>query len=441
MEKQIPQNWLIISHGFNMDGRAASLTVTDKIPYLLELGIQPIVLSAITGDKDQRFPHFQLMPWGPSGFRFDFRHYIARKYGRGLFYKVITPLVSILLLPFTILERAFIGLSSQSSWTLPAALKGIQLVRQGKVDIVYSAASAWSASYAAWWIKKITGVKWIAEIHDPMVIRDDPQDDGTRPRKTRDGRFQQKLEHLICKDADLAWWFTDGALQYAKLRNPILGDKGFVVFPGARPPGCDLPLPLEHTYTNQLILGHFGSIAYDRSLAPVLDAMKRFFQEVPEAESVMAIHVYGSALDVSSKEAIARLQLEKNVVAKGRLENDPITGKSGRERIMETMRAVDVLLLLHGDYEWCAEYIPSKTYDYFWSSRPIWGVTNRNHQLDDILKNRGSYLSHTLEPDSILDTLRVIWKDWKEQQLPYQPFRPVSPKDAVNSIMEKLSNL
>ncbi len=420
-----------------MDGRAASLTVTDKIPYLLELGVEPIVLSAITGDKDQRFPHYQLMPWGPSGFRFDFRHYIARKYGRGLFYKIITPLVSIILLPFTILERVFIGLASQSSWTIPAALKGIQLVRQGKVDIVYSAASAWSASYAAWWIKKITGVKWIAEIHDPMIIRDNPEDDGIAPRKTRDKRFQQKLEHLICKDADLVWWFTDGALSYAKHRNPILGDKGFVVFPGAEPPGCHFPLPNEHNYSNELILGHFGSIATDRSLAPVLEAMKHFFQEVPQAEEVMRIHVYGSALDASSKEAIARLQLEKNVVAQGRLENDPATGKSGRERIMEKMREVDVLLLLHGDYEWCAEYIPSKTYDYFWSSRPIWGVTNRNSQFDEILLSRQAYLSHTLEPETNLETLRKVWKDWQEKNLPNQPFRPITPKDAVQSIVER----
>ena len=33
------KRWLIISHGFNMDGRAASLTVTDKIPYLQDQGV------------------------------------------------------------------------------------------------------------------------------------------------------------------------------------------------------------------------------------------------------------------------------------------------------------------------------------------------------------------------------------------------------------------
>ena len=38
------QVWLVLSHGFNMDGRAASQTMTDKIPHLLDLGIEPIVV-------------------------------------------------------------------------------------------------------------------------------------------------------------------------------------------------------------------------------------------------------------------------------------------------------------------------------------------------------------------------------------------------------------
>ena len=438
MQANIPKKWLIISHGFNMDGRAASLTVTDKIPYLLEAGIEPIVLSAITGDKDTRFPHFQMMPWGPSGFRFDFRHFIARKYGRGLIYRTLTPFVSILLLPFSIIERLVFGLSSQSSWALAAIFKGVQLARQEKIDCIYSSAAAWSASYAAWWIKKITGVQWIAEIHDPMVIRENPQDDGTLPRKNRDKRFQQKLEHLICKDADHVWWFTEGALRYAKLRHPELGNKGFVVFPGAEPPGCYDPLPQKHIYGDQLIIGHFGSIADDRSLAPILEAIKIFIQEEPLAENKIRLQVYGAGLDSTSKETMERLALTHVVQAMGRIENDPVTGKSGRARIMEIMRQMDVLLLLHGNYEWCAEYIPSKSYDYYWTTRPIWGVTNRNPQLDAILEERGAYLSHNLDQESILIALRQLWVDWQGKQLHIPKFAPISPKDAVAKILERI---
>ena len=34
------------------------------------------------------------------------------------------------------------------------------------------------------------------------------------------------LEKKICINANLVWWFTDGALEFAKKRNPNLGSQG-----------------------------------------------------------------------------------------------------------------------------------------------------------------------------------------------------------------------
>lgn len=429
---------LLISHGFNMDGRAASLTVTDKIPFLLEAGIQPIILSAITGHQDQELEHYQLLPWGPSGLRFDFRHWVAKKYGRGLIYKVLTPLASLFLLPFTALEKLLIGLSSQSSWSYAAAHKSKQLIQAKEIDFIYSSGGAWSAHYAAWMIKKATGKTWIAEIHDPMVIRDDVNDDGTRPRKRKDARFLQKLEQLICQDADHIWWFTQGALDYAKHRHPEIGNKGFVVFPGAIPPGLNEQLP-PYQKTDKLHIAHFGSLANDRSISIVLSVLPEFFKKFPEAQTQLQIDVYGAGLDEKTQQALQGSAYAQNLVAHGRIENDPVSGKSGRERIMEIMRSSDILLMLHGDYEWCAEYIPSKMYDYFWAYRPIWGITNRNPELDQILLNRHHYLSHTLDPQSTLTTLDRIWQDWSQEHLHTPTGEPISPKDAVKTILERIA--
>ena len=44
--EHFPKRWLILAHGFNMDGRAASQTITDKVPYLLAAGLDLTVLSA-----------------------------------------------------------------------------------------------------------------------------------------------------------------------------------------------------------------------------------------------------------------------------------------------------------------------------------------------------------------------------------------------------------
>ena len=159
------KNWLLLSHAFNMDGRAASLTITDKVPYFLEAGIKPIVLSAITGSKDNRFPHYQFLAWGPAAFRFDFRHWVANKYGRGFIYKLLTRTVSILLAPFIAIEKLVLGYSSQWSWALPAFIRGYLLIRQGKVDVIYSIGSAWSAHLAGVWLKRATGLPLISEVH------------------------------------------------------------------------------------------------------------------------------------------------------------------------------------------------------------------------------------------------------------------------------------
>ena len=424
-----------------MDGRASSLTITDKIPYLLEAGVEPIVFSAITGIKDHRFPHKQFLAWGPAAFRFDFRHWIANQYGRGIFYKVSTGLVSLLLAPFIALEKSFLGYSSQWSWAMPAFVHGLRLIREGKIDIIYSTGGAWSAHLAGLWLKKKTGLPWIVEIHDPLVIRKDPNDQGFERPKNRDAQFRQYLEKQICKYADLAWWFTDGALHYAKVRNPNLNTPGnahgFMLMPGAQPPGGH-DSNQAHRYSEYLNLCHFGSLANDRSLATVLGALVSLFGRYPEARQHIRVHAYGAPLDPLTVEALQALKLDDVLLAHGRLERDLPTGKSGRERVAEKMRSADVLILLHGNDEWCAEYIPSKLYDYLWTGRPIWGITHRNPQLDQMLLDRGAYLSPQNEAAEIKSTLEEIWLDWSNKKLIQPIWKPIGVDQAVVSIMTEV---
>ena len=424
-----------------MDGRAASLTITDKIPYLLEAGVEPIVFSAITGMKDKRFPHYQFLAWGPAGFRFDFRHWIANQYGRGLFYKITTRTVSILLAPLIAIEKLCLGYSSQWSWALPAFIHGYRLIRSGKVDVVFSVGSAWSAHLAGVWLKKATGVELISEVHDPLVIRKSPVDQGFEKPKNRDARFRHYLENQLTRFSNKVWWFTEGALHYAKVRNPNLNTPnnahGFVVTPGAEPPGS-LAASKKHEYTNQLNLCHFGSLANDRSLSTILKALVPLFNKYPQARQCIRVHAYGAPLDTLSIEAIKQFAFEDILLAHGRLEKDTQTGKSGRERVVEKMQNADVLILLHGNDEWCAEYIPSKFYDYLWTGRPIWGITHRNPQLDQMLLDRGSYLSPEGDAQAVANSLEKIWLDWQNKCLVEPVWEPIGVDQAVKTILTEV---
>jgi hypothetical protein len=451
------KRWLLLSHAFNMDGRAASQTITDKIPYFLEAGVELTVFSSITGIKDTRFPHYQFLAWGPAAFRFDFRHWFANHYGRGLAYKIVTTAVSVVLAPFIALERMLLGFSSQWSWAIPAYLHGKKWIQNKEVDVVYSTAGAWSAQLAALWLKKSTGVFWMAEIHDPFVIRNSPDDLGFATPRNRDARFRKWLEAQICKHADVAWWFTDGAVHYAKLRNPNLNEpgnaKGVMVIPGAEPPGAageisqlatQVQQPTHktkveaqpHTYGTHLVISHFGSLAKNRSISTILNRLPSLFQKYPEARSAIQVHVYGAKVDSLTADAITQHGFTDLVVEHGRIEKDPVTGKSGRERIAELMQAADLLLLLHGDDAWCAEYIPSKMYEYFWMGRPIWAITHLNAQMNALLAERNAYISTADDAASIDQTLERIWLDWQQKNLMPLAFKPIGVDQAAQRILQ-----
>lgn len=424
-----------------MDGRAASQTITDKIPYLLAEQFQLFVLSAITGERDHRFQHSQLIAWGPAAFRFDFRHWLAIRYGRSYIYKVLTGFVSLLLAPFIAIEKILIGLSSQWSWTIPAVIRGYWKIRNEKIDVIYSTGGAWSAHLAGWILKNITGCILISEIHDPLVVRHSRSDEGSSCQSSRDQKFQQWLEKKLCQDADLIWWFTEGALKFAKKRNPNLDDRGFFLLPGVESPQAYF----QHKFGSFLNIGHFGSLADSRSLEPVLRVLPRFFESYPKAKEYLKINIYGSGLDGTSKSVIQELSLDSVLRVHGRLEYDPITQLSGRQQIIRHMQTSDVLLLLHGNYEGCAEYIPSKLYEYWWANRPIMACTHLNSQLDDLInKINGAefnpMLAHMGNQDEIFHAVEFAWLSWLDKREFNHQSYPLGVKQAVDQIIARLKN-
>jgi hypothetical protein len=275
------------------------------------------------------------------------------------------------------------------------------------------------------------------------VIRKSLIDQGFSRPNNRDARFRQYLEKQICKYADLVWWFTDGAVHYAKVRNPNLNTlnnaHGFMVLPGAEPPGDPSNAQL-HQYSEHLNLCHFGSLANDRSLSTILNALKPLFKKHPKARECIRVHAYGAPLDSLTVDAIKKLGFDDILLAHGRLEKDPITGKSGRERVVEKMQSADVLILLHGNDEWSAEYIPSKFYEYLWAGRPIWGITHRNPQLDQMLLERSAYLSPQNDPESIELALERIWLDWERRQLAIPKGSPIGVDQAAYRILSEVKD-
>lgn len=379
MTAPFQQRWLILAHAFNMDGRAASQTITDKLPHLRRAGIEVVVLSGVSGTRDAAVEHHQLWPAGPAGLRFELRHVLRRRFGSGALYRSLMVLASLLLLPGMLVEKLLRPVESSWSWWLSAYLKGRALARQQPFSLIYSTGGAFAAHLAARALKRATGTPWLAEVHDPMVMP------GSSPG-TAQQKMQAEIERLICTDADVAIWFTEQALVSARRRHPQLGERGKMMLPGIDQPFQVLP---PYHPGAKFIIGHFGSLSATRHLGPIISALEFLKASRPDLIAKTELHVYGGPLDPVSSDKLLHSPVQDCVRHFGRIEVDPRSGMSGREQILRLMRTADVLLLLHGEEPICSEYIPSKLYEYLWMQRPILGVVHDNPQMAEILRAQG----------------------------------------------------
>ena len=399
------RRWLILSHCYNMDGRAASQTITDKIPFLHEHNIEPIVVSALTGEKDKLLEHYQVPSLAPSGLKFEARHLIRSKIQNNVLRNLAKFSISALLLVPYLLEKIFVRLDSHWSWAFCARNKCMKLLKSKKFELIYSTGGANCAHHAASMLKKRIGLPWIAEIHDPMYNKDWPINTKTK--------WSQKLEKKICKEADLIWWFTDKAKERAQKRNPLLGKKGHVIIPG-----CECP-KFSTTYKKDEFfnLAHFGSLHETRNLVPLIKAISKNKESDPLFCSKTRLHIYGSHLDSYSRTAAKNHGVEDMIIEHGRVEKDPLSGKSGRQQVLDAMRCADLLILLHGESSDCEEYIPSKLYEYLWTQRPVLGIIWKNKMLERILKEHKHSSYQNNEVAEISNSLKHTFNLWKNNTL------------------------
>ena len=426
-EPQAPQPnadtcWLILSHCFNMDGRAASQVITRKIPLLMARGIVPLVVSAPMGERATHHPHVQAFAVGPGALRFDARHLIQQRWGRGFIYKLFTLLISLLLAPLIVIERLLFGLQNHASWTVSAVFFGWRLIRQHKPAVIYSTGGAYSAHWAGYWLKRLTGVPWIAEVHDPLILPGQLLND-------RNTRRLAKTEALICQHADQAWWLTRAALDSAVLRHPELASRGFWVHSGANAPAAPTP-PTPARRIKIFHLAHFGSLSAHRNLGTFAQALGLLIQKHPSAREHIVVDLFGSDLD-----ALGRTQ----TVQAGVADLFKFGGRLAHQAVFAAMTKADVLLLIHGTTLGCSEYIPAKTFEYLWANKPILGCTFKNPELNQLILERNGYVAAADDPAQIARALEKAYFDWRHDAWHPSTMPPIDVESGMNKIFDRLT--
>jgi len=419
------KSWLILAHCFNMDGRAASQTITDRLPYFIDAGISFVVLSAPTGKKDNRFPHYQVISAFPSGLLFEGRQIISQKVKSKSVRSLLKALLTLVLFPFYLIEILTIYFDSQWSWSISATLKGIWIIKKHRPSLIYSSAGPASTHVAAFFLKILFGLPWLAEVHDPLIY-------DKEPRKGRFHYFKKWLEKKIFRHAGAVIYFTHSALAHAQRRNKGIGN-GVVLRPGAEPPGFS---EIFYAKRDTIHFGHFGSLADNRNLSLLFQAVYELTQVHPGWKEIIRIDVYGADLDSVSRQSLTRFPLGGILSEHGRLEYDPVSGKSGRQRVLKAMGQSDVLILVHGEGIICQEYIPSKLYEYLLTGRPVLGIAEEDSELSQMLMENNCQYIGLADLESLKGAITDYIGVWQKGGIPSRKGRsPFTVKRAADKII------
>ncbi len=433
VDKLQKKKWLILSHCYNMDGRAASQTITDRIPFLMDQGVKPIVLSAPTGRKESIFPHYQIFSPAPSGLKFEIRHVLKNHLGDTISMKITKFLITIFLLPFFFIEKLLIQLDSHWSWFLSASLYGILVIPRHRPELIYSTAGPSSTHYTGYILSKIFKLPWIAELHDPLIYDNEK-------RKWHKYFFNKHLEKLIFKSADKIIYFTKNAGSNAANRNHVGREKFVLIRPGASPAKS---LNQKYYKQRKMHFGYFGSLSPKRNLKDIFKAFYKLSQEREDLSKIITLDIYGTTLDKVTSQALEKYSINEIITVHGRLEHDPSTGKTGRERVLEAMKRMDVLILVHGNnIVKCNEYIPSKLYDYMLVKRPILGLTHPDSELQHMMEQNGFLAVNSKNPTEIKTSIKCLIEQWEKTGMPdLEHASPLTVENAVRQLMEIRNNL
>ncbi|MBM9537970.1 O-antigen ligase family protein [Desulfobulbus alkaliphilus] len=380
--------WLILSYRANMAGSACSQHIDDRLPFLEQQGIRPILLTGPVGERFRRYPHYRTWSLAPSGIRFELRHLLRKHLHKRWQFKLVETIVLLPVFPFYLLEKIVINLESEWSWFAAAAARGLLLNRRYRIEAIYSTGGSASAHAAALIIHRFSPKPWLAETQDPLVH------DQQWRRSRVVLRLYQWLERRIAASCTAFIFPTSAAMENARRR---VGEPfpGVVILPGSSPA---LFGPVQYAKGACCHFAHFGSLAGTRNLQVFFQALDLLLQNDPGLRSRIRVDLYGSCDQLSTVD-MHRYGLESLVTYFGLID---------REKALEAMQYADCLLLIQDITFFSTETIPSKVYEYLLSGRPILGLIHENNELTEMLATRSHFVAAADDPHAVQQRLAEI---------------------------------
>lgn len=353
---------LFITHPFvpaTASGAARSLRF---YKYLPRFGWEPWVVSCSVDTPNVPYPRvYRLPPPNPSAA--DRRwEYLAERTQRYLF-----------------------PVNDAFEWVPYAVRSGAELIQRHGIRHVLSTSPPVAAHYAAGWLARRFGLRWVADFRDPVA------DNPFRKRRWI-FPYDAWLERAIVRGADAVIANTSDFAASWKQRYPQYASKLSVIWNGFDPEGRPHPAPLASR--KQRVLAHIGQTYGGRKPTLLADSLNRLIANGKLDPATIVLEMVGESLltpDPAYDQAMESLRARGCLIATGQ--------RMPKEAADRKMAEADYLLLLDLNDAGRSIQVPAKLFDYMCVGRPILAFSNEGSPAARILEQ--SEIDHCfLAPDA-----------------------------------------
>lgn len=242
-------------------------------------------------------------------------------------------------------------------WIPFAVLKGIQILRKEKCNLIYTSSPPHSEQIIGLILSKIFKKPWVADFRDPML-----DSSGYLPASRLRLKIDRMLEKLVVKNTDQVIIISDHYKKIICGRYPDMAHK-FVTLPNGFDSEIFQNLPSEHF--DKFTIIYSGSFYSNRKPDFFIKAFKKWLSTQPsDISATVQVIFYGL-----NHNDIEKIVFEEELTSVVRLE-----GLIPQNALIPKLKGANLLLLIIGFDEESRGTVTSKVFEYMACNRPILAI-------------------------------------------------------------------